>query len=168
MTRATCREAPSAAAFTASSFSATSTCRTRTVQPTAELELEGQQFLPYFNETRVLALFVSARFAIRGRDDRVVPFYLLPKLGGNFALRGFNQYRFHDNNAFIAGIEHRWYAFTGLEMAAFVDAGKTVSNKGEMRPLQAELQRRHRVPRFASRTPSCSASTSPGAAKASG
>jgi len=97
-----------------------------------ELELEGQHFLPYFNETRVLALFASARFAYAGDDDRVVPFYILPKLGGNFELRGFNQYRFHDNNAFIAAIEHRWYAFTGLEMAVFMDAGKTVSNKGEV------------------------------------
>jgi hemolysin activation/secretion protein len=61
-----------------------------------------------------------------------VPFYLQEKLGGNFELRGFNPYRFHDNNAFVTGIEHRWYAFTGLEMAVFVDAGKTVAEKGKI------------------------------------
>lgn len=97
-----------------------------------QLHLEGQQFVPYFNEMRVVAFFVKARFAYAGRDDRVVPFYLLPKLGGNFELRGFGPYRFHDNNAFMASIEHRWYAFTGLEMAIFMDAGKTVSEKGHM------------------------------------
>ena len=97
-----------------------------------QIDLEGQQFLPYFNETRVIALFVRATFAYTGRDDRVVPFYMLPKLGGNFVLRGFNPYRYHDHNAFMAAVEHRWYAFTGLEMAVFVDAGKTVANKGEM------------------------------------
>jgi len=97
-----------------------------------QLGLEGQQFLPYLNQQRVVALFVKARFAYTGRDDRVVPFYLLPDLGGNFELRGFNQYRFADSNAFMVALEHRWYAFSGLEMALFVDAGKTVPEKGRV------------------------------------
>ena len=97
-----------------------------------QLGVEGQQFFPYLNQQRVVALFVKARFAYTGRDDRVVPFYLLPDLGGNFELRGFNQYRFADNNAFMAALEHRWYAFSGLEMALFVDAGKTVPEKGRV------------------------------------
>jgi len=97
-----------------------------------QLELDGQQFLPYFNQQRVVALFVKARFAYTGRDDRVVPFYLLPQLGGNFDLRGFNPYRFADSNAFMAAVEHRWYAFSGLEMALFLDAGKTVPEKGRI------------------------------------
>jgi outer membrane protein assembly factor BamA len=96
------------------------------------LELDGQQFLPYFNETRVLALFAKARFSYAGRDDRAVPFYMQPTLGGNFDLRGFGPYRYHDHNAFYAAIEHRWYAFTGLEMALFADAGKTVSDKSQV------------------------------------
>jgi outer membrane protein assembly factor BamA len=94
-----------------------------------QLGFEGQQFLPYFNATRVVALFVKAAFAYTGRDDGVVPFYLLPKLGGSFDLRGYNNYRFHDNNALVATVEHRWYAFTGLEMALFLEAGKTVPRK---------------------------------------
>jgi hypothetical protein len=97
-----------------------------------QLEFEGQHFLPYFNQTRVVALFAKARFAYAGRDDRVVPFYLLPKLGGSVEMRGFNDYRFHDNNAFVASVEHRWYVFTGLEMALFVDAGKTVAEKAHV------------------------------------
>lgn len=94
-----------------------------------QLEVEGQQFLPYANQTRVVALFAKVRFAYAGREDRVVPFYLLPTLGGNFDMRGFNEYRFHDNNSLAAAIEHRWYVFSGLEMALFVDAGKTVAEK---------------------------------------
>ena len=97
-----------------------------------QLGLEGQQFFPYLNQQRVVALFVKARFAYTGGDDRVVPFYLLPTLGGNFELRGFNQYRFSDSNAFMVALEHRWYAFSGLEMALFVDAGKTVPEKGRV------------------------------------
>ena len=97
-----------------------------------QLGVEGQQFFPYLNQQRVVALFVKARFAYTGRDDHVVPFYLLPALGGNFELRGFNQYRFADSNAFMVALEHRWYAFSGLEMALFVDAGKTVPEKGRV------------------------------------
>jgi hypothetical protein len=97
-----------------------------------QLNLEGQQFFPYFNQQRVVALFVKARFAYTGSDDRVVPFYLLPQLGGNFELRGFNQYRFSDNNALMASLEHRWYVFSGLEMALFLDAGKTVADKAHI------------------------------------
>jgi outer membrane protein assembly factor BamA len=97
-----------------------------------QLGVEGQQFFPYLNQQRVVALFVKARFAYTGRDDRVVPFYMLPTLGGQFELRGFNQYRFSDRNAFMAALEHRWYVFSGLEMALFVDAGKTVPEKGRV------------------------------------
>jgi len=97
-----------------------------------QLSLEGQHFFPYFNKQRVIAVFVKTRFAYSGRDDGIVPFYLLPQLGGNFDLRGFNQYRFYDNNAFMAALEHRWYVFSGLEAVAFVDAGKTVPEKGHI------------------------------------
>ena len=97
-----------------------------------QLDFEGQQFLPYMNQQRVLALFVKARFAYAGKDNQVVPFYLLPTLGGSFELRSYNYYRFHDNNAFFAAIEHRWYAFSGLEMALFADAGKTVASKSNI------------------------------------
>ncbi len=97
-----------------------------------QLNVDGQHFFPYVNEQRVVAVMVKARFSYAEGDDRVVPFYLQPKLGGNFELRGFNQYRFHDNNAFMAALEHRWYAFSGLEMALFVDAGKTVPEKGNI------------------------------------
>jgi outer membrane protein assembly factor BamA len=96
------------------------------------LGVEMQQFFPYFNDTRVLAFFLRGRFAFAGSDDQVVPFYLQPKLGGSFELRGYNQYRFHDNNAIQVAVEHRWYAFTGLEMALFADAGKTVPQKGQV------------------------------------
>jgi outer membrane protein assembly factor BamA len=97
-----------------------------------QLNVEGQHFFPYVNEQRVVAVMVKARFSYAGDGDRVVPFYLQPKLGGNYELRGFNQYRFHDNNAVMAALEHRWYAFSGLEMALFVDAGKTVPEKGNV------------------------------------
>jgi hypothetical protein len=96
------------------------------------LEVNGQQFFPYFNATKVIALVVKARFAWAGDHDGVVPFYLLPSLGGSYDLRGFAYYRFHDNNSFVAAIEHRWYVFSALEMALFADTGTTVPTKGHI------------------------------------
>src|SRR5262249_469404 len=58
-----------------------------------QLEFDGQQFFPYFNETKVVALFINARLAFTDHVGQVVPFYMLPTLGGNFALRGFADYR---------------------------------------------------------------------------
>jgi outer membrane protein assembly factor BamA len=96
------------------------------------LELNGQQFIPYFNATKVIALIVKARFSFAD-DGHAVPFYLLPTLGGNFDLRGYGNYRFSDSNSFIAAVEHRWYVFSGVEMALFVDTGTTVPTKGHIR-----------------------------------
>ncbi len=49
-----------------------------------------------------------------------------PKLGGNDDLRGFQRYRFYDNQAIVVSGEHRWYASSVLDMAIFADAGKVV------------------------------------------
>src|SRR4029079_11058078 len=77
-----------------------------------QVALEGQHFFPYFNQPRVIALFVKARFAYTGRDDRVVPFYFLPSLGGNFDLRGFDNYRFAANKQISATTQTRWCVMT--------------------------------------------------------
>jgi hypothetical protein len=90
-----------------------------------QLELIGQQFLPYFNAMHVVALFAKARFAFSDPTRQVVPFYMLPWLGGNYDLRGFGHYRFQDRNSFSATVEHRWYVFSAAEMALFADAGTT-------------------------------------------
>ena len=92
-----------------------------------QAEFEIQQYIPYFNKTRVIAIRLKTTLAFAG-DDGVVPFYLQPKLGGNDDLRSFDRYRYYDNNYLIANVEHRWYAFTGLNVAVFADAG-TVSNR---------------------------------------
>ena len=84
-----------------------------------------QQYIPYFNKNRVIAFRVFAEITSEeGVDDSVISFYLQPKLGGNDNLRGFQRYRFYDNQAIIVNVEHRWYASSALDMAIFVDVGK--------------------------------------------
>jgi hypothetical protein len=87
------------------------------------VDLEAQQYIPFFNERRVIALRGRVE-ATSPREGNRVPFYLQPTLGGSEDLRGFRPFRFYDNNAVILNGEYRWEVFSGLDMALFVDAGK--------------------------------------------
>ena len=48
-------------------------------------------------------------------------------LGGADDLRGFREYRFRDNNIVVLNAEYRWEAFSGLDLALFVDAGQVAA-----------------------------------------
>jgi len=87
------------------------------------LHLEAQQYLPFFNERRVIALRAKSVFS-DANHGRSVPFYLQPVLGGSDDLRGFRPFRFYDNNMMVFNAEYRWETFSGLDTALFVDAGK--------------------------------------------
>ena len=64
------------------------------------------------------------------RRSILVPFYGQPKLGGNDDLRSFARYRYYDDNYLIVNVEHRWYAFTALDVALFADAGTVAHERG--------------------------------------
>jgi outer membrane protein assembly factor BamA len=90
-----------------------------------QTEFEAQQYFPYFNKGRVLALRGAVVLSYP-TENNLVPFYLQPTLGGNDDLRGFGPYRFRDYHSVSLSVEHRWYAFSFLDMALFADAGKVV------------------------------------------
>ena len=85
------------------------------------------QYWPYSNRTRVFALHLQGTYTFID-EGQEVPFYLQPTLGGNDDLRAFQRYRFYANNRFYLNFEHRWYAFSGMDVALFVDAGKVANN----------------------------------------
>jgi len=88
-----------------------------------KLEMELQQYIPFFNERRVIAL--RGKSVLTYADDgNLVPFYLQPTVGGSDDLRGFRPFRFHDDNMIVLNGEYRWETFSGLDMALFVDGGK--------------------------------------------
>ncbi len=87
------------------------------------LHLEAQQYIPFLNEQRVIALRARTMFA-DPRRGQFVPFYLQPTLGGSDDLRGYRPFRFHDNNSLVMNAEYRWVVSTGLDMALFADAGQ--------------------------------------------
>ena len=94
-------------------------------------EFEVQQYIPYFNRSRVIALRAAVTLSFP-KGDNAVPFYLEPTLGGSDELRGFVPYRFRDAHAVSLGLEHRWHAFSFLDMALFGDGGKVVPLKKDI------------------------------------
>ena len=103
-----------------------------------QAEFEAQRYLPYFNRGRVIAIRAAAVLSFP-KDNGTVPLYLQPTLGGSDDLRGFTNYRFRDYHSLSIGLEHRWHAFSLLDMSAFVDAGKVVPLKSELTPTHLHV-----------------------------
>ena len=78
--------------------------------------------------TRTIAIRVASTLSVPTEGD-AVPFYSQPTIGGNDDLRGFARYRYTDDHSILVSVEHRWYAFSGLDMAVFVDGAKVVPRK---------------------------------------
>jgi outer membrane protein assembly factor BamA len=93
--------------------------------------VQAQQYIPYFNRSRVIAIRAATSLAF-SQEAQSIPFYLQSILGGNDDLRGFQRYRFYDEQAFIVNVEHRWLVSSMLDMALFVDAGKVAARKADI------------------------------------
>jgi hypothetical protein len=102
-------------------------------------DVDLQQFIGFFADRRVIALrgFFSTSEA---SDDSVVPFYLMPTLGGNDTLRGFRNYRFRGPHALLLQAEYRWELWSGLDAAFFYDTGKVGLRRADigLRGLQSD------------------------------
>jgi hypothetical protein len=94
-------------------------------------EVEASQFIPLFTRNWVLAVHAWEVFSDTS-SGHVVPFYLLPSLGGQNTLRGYYDYRFHDKDMQSFNAESRWALFAHVDVAAFVDAGKVASRAGDL------------------------------------
>jgi hypothetical protein len=94
-------------------------------------ELEADQFLPIVADKWVVALRAWEAFSDTSAGN-TVPFYLLPSLGGQNTLRGYDDYRFHDRNMQVFNAESRWALFTHVDAAIFADAGKVASEASDL------------------------------------
>jgi hypothetical protein len=79
--------------------------------------------IPVLKETWVIAL--RARFQTTlGGEDVVVPYFLLPSLGGGSTLRGYSSWRFRDRDSLLGTVEWRWMpSKLWFDMALFYDTG---------------------------------------------
>ena len=94
------------------------------------LDMEAQQYIPFFNQRRVIALRARSELTWKNANQ-TVPFYMQPTLGGSQDLRGFRPFRFYDDNLIVANAEYRYEVFAGLDMAVFGDVGKVFHSKRE-------------------------------------
>ena len=95
------------------------------------LDVDLQQYIGFFNKRRVIAL--RARTVLTDtRGAQVLPFYMNPILGGSEDLRGFRPFRFSDKNLLSLTGEYRWEAFSGLDMALWVDGGKVFQRHAQL------------------------------------
>ncbi|MEJ2108986.1 MAG: hypothetical protein P8Z37_03550 [Acidobacteriota bacterium] len=94
------------------------------------LDFEIQQYIPFFNKRRVVALRLKSSLTFH-ESSQVIPFYFQPVLGGSDDLRGFRSFRFYGDNLLLANVEYRWETFSGLDSALFLDIGKVFSDHGQ-------------------------------------
>jgi outer membrane protein assembly factor BamA len=100
--------------------------RNNAVFTSQRYEAEAAQFIPIAASRVVFALhawFVASATA----TSNVVPFYLMPSLGGANTLRAYTAYRFHDRNLALVNAEARVPLFTHVDVAAFGDAGNVAA-----------------------------------------
>jgi hypothetical protein len=86
------------------------------------IDVKLMQVFPIFDKKRAIAVHAAASRIDPIGTDRV-PFFLMPTVGGTDSLRGFRDFRFRDAAALNLNAEYRWEAFSGLDLALFVDAG---------------------------------------------
>ncbi len=94
-------------------------------------DADVRQFFGFLAGRRVLAtrLFVSTSDT---SAPQVMPFFLMPTLGGNDTLRGFREYRFRGPHAMLAQAEYRWEIWSGFDGAIFYDAGKVADHRSDL------------------------------------
>jgi hypothetical protein len=95
------------------------------------LDFDLQQYIPMFQQRRVIALRAMTSMADADAGQQV-PFYFQRTLGGPDDLRGFRQYRFRDRNLLLLQAEYRWEVFTAMEAAIFYDAGKVGASRDDL------------------------------------
>ena len=95
------------------------------------VDVELIQHIPIWRETWVVSLRTRVQSTLG--DDDVVPYFMLPSLGGGHSLRAYQSFRFRDRHSLLASAEWRWIPNNlGLDMALFYDAGKVASRRSAL------------------------------------
>ena len=89
------------------------------------------QHIPVMRDTWVVSLRgrVETTFVDEGQ---VIPFFMLPALGGGSTLRGFSSWRFRDRHSLLLSAEWRVLVNRFLDTAVFYDAGKVTSRTSDL------------------------------------
>jgi hypothetical protein len=94
-------------------------------------EAEALQLIPILRANWVIAL--RGLVTVTDFDDSsVVPFFVLPALGGGSTLRGYPDFRFRDRNRLLMNAELRWTPARFMDMALFYDTGKVTPRREDL------------------------------------
>jgi hypothetical protein len=96
-----------------------------------QVDYEAIQHLPLLRDAWVLSLRGRVQ-TTHADDDEVIPFFMLPSLGGGSTLRGFTSWRFRDRHSLLLSAEWRVLANSFLDTALFYDAGKVTSSRSDL------------------------------------
>ena len=87
------------------------------------LDVQLNQYVPILRANQIIALRALASFAYAGEDE-IIPFFMMPRLGGSKELRGFRGFRFRDKNRMLLTAEYRWTPSKLMDLAIFYERGK--------------------------------------------
>jgi surface antigen Omp85-like protein len=96
-----------------------------------QVDYEAIQHVPVLRETWVFSFHALARTTI-DRGGQVMPFFMMPYLGGSSTLRGYTSLRFRDRNSLLLQGEWRIMASRYLDSAVFFDAGKVTARRSDL------------------------------------
>ena len=96
-----------------------------------QVDYEAIQHLPILRDAWVLSLHgrVQTTYDV---DDQIIPFFMMPALGGGSSLRGFSSWRFRDRHSLLLTAEWRVLVNRFLDMALFYDAGKVTARRSDL------------------------------------
>ncbi len=94
-------------------------------------EIDLRQFVPLLHNNWIIALQARADLA-SSAQGQVIPFFMLPWIGGRDTLPGFADYRFTDNNSLLLRCELRWTPSPLVDMAVFLDHGTVAASAGAL------------------------------------
>jgi hypothetical protein len=101
------------------------------------LNADLRQYIPFFNDTRVIALR-AAVWHTAPVDGAEVPLYYQPVLGGGRALRGYREFRFRDRSALLLQAEYLYQLFPGADGVVFYEAGTVGRSLGDLGSLKTD------------------------------
>ena len=102
-------------------------------------DYDAVQHIPVLHDVWVLSLHGHLELA-NAADNQVVPYFMLPSLGGGSSLRGFSSWRFRDMNSLLLQAEWRVLANRFLDMALVYDAGRVAAHRSDLTnaPLKSD------------------------------
>jgi hypothetical protein len=96
-----------------------------------QIDYEAVQHVPLLRNTWVLSFRGRVQTTFTDEGD-VIPFFMLPSVGGGSSLRGFSSWRFRDRHTLLLSAEWRVLVNRFLDMALFYDAGKAVARTPDL------------------------------------